>query len=472
MTAAPGSHGRHLPERATLVVADLAAFGVGIRTAYDLHAFTSNADPVWAPLLPFPHLAPLVAAQLGVMPVVFFFSRLYHQPRGVSRVDLVARVFRAITVGVILTYALVSFVAPDFEYSRRIPVFVWVATLLAVVVARLIVRGIWSAVHRAGHGRDRVLIVGAARAGQDLVARILRRPSLGYEVVGFVDDSPGRTRARGVPVVGRTDDLPRLVDDLAVDELLIALPEASRRELVQLVGTCHRDGLNIRVFPDVFQLLAGEVQIGELDGLPLLAMRDVALRGWRLTLKRGLDVVVSTAVLVALSPLLLGIAIVIKLDSRGPAFFVQERVGLNGRAFPMLKFRSMRVDAEHTTGAVWAVRDDPRVTRLGAFLRRTSLDELPQFINVLLGHMSVVGPRPERPEFVARFREQVPRYMERHQERAGITGWAQVNGLRGDTSIEERTKYDLYYIENWSLLLDLKIMAKTAVRVARDPGAY
>jgi len=327
-------------------------------------------------------------------------------------------------------------------------------------------------VHRAGHGRDRVLIVGAARAGQDLVARILRRPSLGYEVVGFVDDSPGRTRARGVPVVGRTDDLPRLVDDLAVDELLIALPEASRRELVQLVGTCHRDGLNIRVFPDVFQLLAGEVQIGELDGLPLLAMRDVALRGWRLTLKRGLDVVVSTAVLVALSPLLLGIAIVIKLDSRGPAFFVQERVGLNGRAFPMLKFRSMRVDAEHPTGAVWAVRDDPRVTRLGAFLRRTSLDELPQFINVLLGHMSVVGPRPERPEFVARFREQVPRYMERHQERAGITGWAQVNGLRGDTSIEERTKYDLYYIENWSLLLDLKIMAKTAVRVARDPGAY
>jgi exopolysaccharide biosynthesis polyprenyl glycosylphosphotransferase len=201
-------------------------------------------------------------------------------------------------------------------------------------------------------------------------------------------------------------------------------------------------------------------------------MRDVALRGWRLTLKRALDLAVSATVLVLMAPLMAALAVLVKLDSPGPAFFVQERVGLDGRPFPMLKFRSMRVDAEAESGAVWAVRDDPRVTRLGSFMRRTSLDELPQFINVLLGQMSIVGPRPERPEFVAQFRKAVPRYMERHQERAGITGWAQVNGLRGDTSIEERTKYDLYYVENWSLLLDLKIIAKTLLSLVRDPNAY
>jgi exopolysaccharide biosynthesis polyprenyl glycosylphosphotransferase len=242
--------------------------------------------------------------------------------------------------------------------------------------------------------------------------------------------------------------------------------------LVALVGACQREGVSIRVFPDVFQLLAGEVQIGDLDGMPLLSMRDVALRGWRLTLKRGLDLIVAAFVLVLLSPLMAVLAVLVMLDSTGPAFFVQERVGLDGRPFPMLKFRSMRSDAEAESGAVWAVRDDPRVTRLGSLMRRTSLDELPQFINVLLGHMSIVGPRPERPEFVAQFRREVPRYMERHQERAGITGWAQVNGLRGDTSIGERTKYDLYYVENWSLLLDLKIIAKTLVQLIRDPNAY
>jgi exopolysaccharide biosynthesis polyprenyl glycosylphosphotransferase len=275
-----------------------------------------------------------------------------------------------------------------------------------------------------------------------------------------------------VPVLGRTDELGKITDELEVDEVLIALPEASRRDLLDLVSQCQREGLAIKVFPDVFQLLAGEVQIGDLDGLPLLSMRDVALRGWRLTLKRGVDILVSGVVLVLLSPLLLGLAIMVRLGSPGAVFYIQERVGLDGRPFPMLKFRSMRADAETGTGPVWAVRDDPRVTRLGAVMRRYSLDELPQFINVLLGHMSIVGPRPERPEFVREFRRQIPRYMERHQERAGITGWAQVNGLRGDTSIEERTKYDLYYIENWSILLDFKIMARTFLRVLWDPNAY
>jgi exopolysaccharide biosynthesis polyprenyl glycosylphosphotransferase len=463
---------RHLPERVGLVAMDVAAFAAGVRVAYEAYLATARPDPVFSPAVVFSALAPLILLQIVSMLAVFFFARLYHTPRSLSRVDLIARVFRAVSIGMLVTYALTSFALPELEYSRLIPVYDWLATFAVVALFRLVGRIVWSGLRRVGVGRDRLLVVGAGSVGQDLVARIERRPWLGYQVVGFVDDTSGRVRARGLPILGPTHELETIIETHGIHEVLIALPEASRRSLVSLVNQCQREGLSVKVFPDVFQILAGEVQIGDLDGLPLLTMRDVSLRGWRLTLKRFLDIVVSGTVLVAFSPVLLVLAVLVKLDSPGPAFYVQQRVGLDGRPFPMLKFRSMRLDAEQGSGAVWAVRDDPRVTRLGELMRRLSLDELPQFINVLLGHMSVVGPRPERPEFVAQFRQHIPRYMDRHQERAGITGWAQVNGLRGDTSIEERTKYDIYYVENWSVLLDLKIMAKTVLRMLKDPNAY
>ncbi|HQX75600.1 MAG TPA: exopolysaccharide biosynthesis polyprenyl glycosylphosphotransferase, partial [Thermoflexales bacterium] len=216
-----------------------------------------------------------------------------------------------------------------------------------------------------------------------------------------------------------------------------------------------------------------QMTMGELGGLPLLNVRDVALRGWKLTLKRGLDVTLSLVGFILISPFLLALAIIIKLDSRGPAFYAQERMGLDGEPFWCIKFRSMRTDAEKG-GPGWTVKDDPRVTRLGKFIRRTNLDELPQLVNVLKGEMSLVGPRPERPVYVEEFRKQIPRYMERHREKSGITGWAQVNGLRGDTSIEERTKYDLWYIENWSLWLDIRIIWRTIWNTIsrNDDNAY
>jgi exopolysaccharide biosynthesis polyprenyl glycosylphosphotransferase len=204
----------------------------------------------------------------------------------------------------------------------------------------------------------------------------------------------------------------------------------------------------------------------------LLTVRDVALRGWRFTLKRMVDIVGSVIGLILLSPLMLLTALLIKLESRGPAFYAQERMGLDAKPFSCLKFRSMRQDAEAQTGPVWATKDDPRRTRLGILLRRFSIDELPQFINILLGHMSLVGPRPERPVFVEQFRRSIPRYMDRHREKAGLTGWAQVNGLRGDTSISERTKYDLWYIENWSLWLDFKIILRTVFNWVFEKNAY
>jgi exopolysaccharide biosynthesis polyprenyl glycosylphosphotransferase len=218
--------------------------------------------------------------------------------------------------------------------------------------------------------------------------------------------------------------------------------------------------------------MASEVSIGDLGGLPLLTVRDTAMHGWRLTVKRGLDIVGSAVGLVLLSPIMMFLAMLIKLESAGPVFYTQERMGLDGKRFMMLKFRSMRTDAEVDTGPVWATTNDSRRTRLGTTIRRLSIDEFPQLANVLLGDMSLVGPRPERPIFVEQFKLSIPRYRDRHREKAGITGWAQINGLRGDTSIIERTKYDLWYIENWSLALDFRIMARTFIQMFNDRNAY
>jgi exopolysaccharide biosynthesis polyprenyl glycosylphosphotransferase len=223
----------------------------------------------------------------------------------------------------------------------------------------------------------------------------------------------------------------------------------------------------------VFQIMANEVTTSELSGLPLVRIRDVALRGWNRALKRATDFTLSAVMLVLLAPLLLFLALVVKATSPGgPSFYVQERLGLDGRPFQLLKFRSMRVDAEAGTGPVMARPDDDRTTTLGKVMRRLSIDELPQLVNVLIGEMSLVGPRPERPHFVQQFAHAIPRYADRHQEKAGMTGWAQVNGLRGRTSIEERTRYDLFYVEHWSLLFDLKIMLKTLAAIVRDRNAY
>jgi len=219
--------------------------------------------------------------------------------------------------------------------------------------------------------------------------------------------------------------------------------------------------------------MAGDLNVDDLGGTPLLTVRDIALRGYKLSLKRTLDLFGSVMGLIFLSPLILLTALLIRRESSGPVFYMQERMGLDGKPFPMIKFRSMRQDAE-AAGPGWTVEGDPRVTRIGAFMRRTSWDEIPQLINVFLGHMSLVGPRPERPVWVYQFREQIPRYMERHREKSGMTGWAQVNGLRGDTSISERTDYDLWYVENWSLWLDIKIIARTVLQIflRRDENAY
>ena len=245
--------------------------------------------------------------------------------------------------------------------------------------------------------------------------------------------------------------------------MIIARPDATRDELIGLIARCQRGRVSVKVVPDVYEIMAGEVSVADLGGLPLLTVRDIALRGWRMSLKRVVDLIVSAAGIVILSPLMMLVAALIKIGSDGPVFFFQDRVGLDGKAFKIFKFRSMRTDANEMRQ--WTVAEDSRRTGLGRFIRRFSIDELPQLINVVLGDMSLVGPRPEQPQFVEHFQERIPRYMERHREKAGMTGWAQVNGLRGDTSIEDRTRYDLWYVENWSLWLDFKIILRTVFQV-------
>jgi len=274
------------------------------------------------------------------------------------------------------------------------------------------------------------------------------------------------------PVLGNTDNLSDIITSKKVNEVIIAMPEATHQETLKIVSKCDRGKVSIKVFPDVFQMLASEVSIGDLGGLPLLTVRDTAMRGWQLTVKRVIDVAGSAFGLIILSPIMMLLAVLIKLESAGSVFFTQERMGLDGNRFMMLKFRSMRIDAEDKTGPVWTTANDARRTRLGTIIRRFSIDELPQLMNVLVGDMSLVGPRPERPVFVEQFEKTIPRYMDRHREKAGITGWAQINGLRGDTSIIERTKYDLWYTENWSLALDLRIIARTVMQLFTDRQAY
>ncbi len=403
--------------------------------------------------------------------VVFFFARLYHRPRGLSHFDEITRIVGVSSIGVVTTVAFTTLLFPTLDYSRWIIVLTWVYSIILIVTGRLVLSGLQSFLRERGVGKMRILIVGGGETGKLVADRVQDAPNLGYEIVGCVDDRLGRRGWKGVRYLGGTDDLEQVIEKERVDEVIIAMSDPSHDQMLDLIGRCHRGNVSIKVLPDVFQIIASEVTIGHLDGLPLLTVRDVALRGWKLTLKRGVDVMFSVATLVVLSPILLLVAFLIKLDSPGPVFYTQERMGLDARPFPVIKFRTMRHSAESDQPG-WTVADDPRRTRLGRWLRRASIDELPQFINVLLGDMSVVGPRPEQPAFVEQFRRQIPRYMERHREKAGLTGWAQVNGLRGNTSIAERTKYDIYYIENWSLWLDFKIMLKTIPLLFRDPRAY
>jgi exopolysaccharide biosynthesis polyprenyl glycosylphosphotransferase len=414
--------------------------------------------------VPLSNYLSLLIVQAVAVVLTFFIYRLYYIPRAISRVDQFYSVFAAVSVGTMMSVAVSTFVFKGddvvLDYPRAMIMYAWLLSIVLIMLGRVTHQQMRHWLRRRGLGKDRLLLVGSGETARIILQRIAWSPKLGYELIGVVNGTEDVSAMLDVPLVGKPEDLPDLIEKHSIDEVIIAMPEEGHRETMKVISYCERGRVSIKIFPDVFQFITSQASIDELGGLPLLSVRDFALRGYMLIFKRLMDIVGSVVGLIFLSPLMLLVAVAIKLESPGPVFFVQERMGLDGKPFMMLKFRSMRRDAEKD-GPGWTTENDPRRTRIGTILRKIEIDELPNLINVFLGEMSLVGPRPEQAHYVEQFHQIVPRYMERHREKGGMAGWAQVNGLRGDTSISERTKYDLWYSENWSILLDIKIVLRT-----------
>jgi Undecaprenyl-phosphate glucose phosphotransferase len=419
-----------------------------------------------------------IAPFIGLLvPIAFQVQGLYRLRRGRSRVDDFFGVFVGTILAVVLGLGGTLYYQTYYTTEAtkdvglyEVSQYVWMLFLVLNVgytyASRELIREALERRWRAGIGLKRVLIAGSGDLGRVVADKVLEHRELGFKVVGFLDDRAGGDHIgyRGIPLLGMLSEADDIIRREGVDHLYVALPLEEHVKMLGLIEATNPEGVDIHVVPDLLQFIALRARLEDLDGVPIISLNDVPLRGFNSVLKRAIDASISAVSLAFLAIPFGIIAWLIRRESPGPVFYTQERMGLDGKAFDVYKFRSMHVGAEDATGPVWARDDDPRATRMGKWLRKLDIDELPQLWNVLRGDMSIVGPRPERPYFVEQFRHRIPQYMLRHKVKAGITGWAQVNGWRGNTSLEKRIEYDLYYIENWSVGLDLKIMWLTLVR--------
>jgi exopolysaccharide biosynthesis polyprenyl glycosylphosphotransferase len=381
--------------------------------------------------------------------------------------DSIFALLGAVLLGLVFLGA-VGFVYRGFSYSRLVLAVAGTFAFLGFCVGRAAAVKVRAHLLRRGVGAKRTLVVGTSVAANELCRRLLGGPASDYYLVGVIPTGEGEPE-EGCKVLGELEDFFDVVSREKVAVVFFG-GDVPDQVLLDLVLECDLKGVEVRILPSTLELMASKIHADEALGVPVFALRQFRLTGFNRFLKRAMDVVFAGFLLVAFSPLWAVTALIIKLTSPGPVLYRQDRVGQDGRTFGLLKFRSMRQDAEAETGPVFAQANDERVTLFGRFLRRTSFDEIPQLLNVLRGDMSVVGPRPERPYFVEKFASDVPRYVERHKVKSGMTGWAQVNGLRGNTSIARRVEYDLYYIESWSLLFDLKVILRTLAQVISGKG--
>jgi Undecaprenyl-phosphate glucose phosphotransferase len=379
---------------------------------------------------------------------------------------------KANTLSVLILVAI-TFFDKRFDYSRLVFGYFWFLNLLALGFSRVAFREGLRFMRRKGFNKRYALIIGAGKLGRQVACSLGQHPELGIHVRGYLSRQPTKLgkQFEGLPVLGTYSDLQDVLK-LGMDIVFVCTPPDAESQVEKIMTHLATTMVEVKVVPSIYEFIKLRAEAEIFEGLPVITLQGSPLQGWNLVLKRAVDLAGAAAALSVLSPVLILVAALVKLTSQGPVFYRQTRMGLDGRAFKMLKFRSMRIEAEAESGPVWAKAADERRTLLGRLLRRTSLDELPQFWNVLKGEMSIVGPRPERPEFIARFRENFPQYMLRHKMKAGITGWAQVNGWRGNTSLEKRLEYDLYYIEHWSIWFDLKIMCRTIWRGFLHKHAY
>ena len=466
------------------IVSDALLGASAFLIAYAIR-FNIGVIPVTKGLPPFWQYVNVLPFIVVLVPLGFHLQGLYRLRRGRSAVDDFFAVFvgsiLAVLFGVMATLYVQTYFATAaqrdigaFEVSQPVWAIFLVLNVALTFSSRELMREVLERRWRAGIGLKRILIAGSGDLGRLVADKILEHRELGYQIVGFVDDRANGDHLgyRGLPLLGTLEEAAEITTREAIDHLYVALPPEQHIKMIALIESTSREMVDVKVVPDLLQVIALRARLEDLDGVPVINVNDVPLQGINSAVKRAIDVVISASALAVLGIPLGLVALAVRLTSRGAVFYRQERMGLDGKSFTIVKFRSMYNDAERETGPVWATEDDPRVTPFGRFLRRSNLDEMPQLWNVLCGDMSIVGPRPERPHFVQQFKHRIPQYMLRHKVKAGLTGWAQVNGWRGNTPLEKRIEYDLYYIENWSVRLDLKIMWLTLLRGFFHKHAY
>ena len=423
--------------------------------------------------LPFRTYAAAILPIVPVYLLLYYLFSLYTPKRMQGRRLEMWNIIKANTVGIALILG-VLYLIKMMHFSRELLAIFYFVNILLETGLRNLIRYFLRSMRKKGYNLKHILLVGYSHAAEEYIDRIIANPQWGYKIRGILDDHvEAGTEYKGVKVLGRIANLMVILPQNRLDEIAITLGLNEYYRLEEIVALCEKSGVHTKFIPDYNRVIPTKPYTEDILGLPVINIRHVPLTNtYYAFLKRLMDIVGSVCAIVIFSPVMLFSVIMIKLTSPGPLIFKQERVGLHNRPFMMYKFRSMEVQAPEKEKTRWTVKDDPRVTGFGKFMRKTSIDELPQLFNVLKGEMSLVGPRPERPFFVEKFKEEIPRYMIKHQVRPGITGWAQVNGYRGNTSIRKRIEYDLYYIENWTLGLDIKILFLTIFKGFVNKNAY
>lgn len=422
--------------------------------------------------LGIPEASRYFEALIVICPMWWFLLRrhgLYEAKRLESLAHEAVDVLRVAVIALLVLVAIGFFVR-SYYYSRGTIMIFSALAPAAIISVRVTLRLTLRRMRSRGFNLRYVLVVGTGELAAEVIRRIHDRPTAGLRVVGVVGEDGG---VAGVPRLGEYTELKRVMDERRIDQVIVALPREHTELLDDILFDLDDTTASVKLAPDLMHIMTLRASVETLEGLPIISLRDTPLVGWASVQKRAFDVAASLALMLVMSPLMAVIGLLVVTTSTGPVFYRQRRMGLDGRVFEMVKFRSMWVDAEHVESPGWTVKDDPRVTPVGRVLRRFSLDELPQLWNVLRGDMSLVGPRPERPFYIETFKREIPGYMLRHKVRAGLTGWAQVHGLRGDTSLQERVEHDIYYIQNWSIGLDLRILVMTFWRgVVTGENAY
>ena len=477
--AAPRDRQRgQLVQPAVLIFVDLVMLEVAFLVTYWFR-FHAGLWPTPLGIPPFDTYLRTSAVVLLVFFGIFYAMGRYEARGGRSLEEELTGLFKGVVLGSLLVLAL-AFFFRHMTYSRSFFGLFFLSCFVFLTLGRVLARGALRLILRRGMGTTRLLLVGGSAMSERILRAARELPGLALQPAGRLRLAGEETAAAEAgsagsadpPCLGGLDDIESVVQEHQIDLVVLTLP-FSQLDLVRTIAARLANlTVDLQFVPDLLELQTSRMRLTDIAGIPFISVREAALSGADRIVKRTFDIVCTAAGLLALAPLLGLLALLVRLSSPGPILYRQDRVGRDGRQFRMLKFRSMRVDAEAASGPVWTVERDPRVTPIGRVLRRFSLDELPQLWNVLRGDMSLVGPRPERQVFVEKFSQELPRYFERHRVRSGLTGWAQVHGLRGNTSVEERTLYDLHYVENWSLALDVKIILMTIHHVLRGENAY